>query len=484
MLSISGSVKRETGHHGGGSSLSMYNAPPDGTVEFEEFATLALERFSVLQIFENVSTRHIKGSNDWINKLNEELRKTTHLKSTLLTSSSGVDESDLNKDNISHFILRLAFCQTEELKRWFITQELDLFRYKLSRVANDPSVIEKFLSDNDLSYTPISNSEKQSIMESLIEMGTSATQVTSQNYYKIHFLEVLELVKSRRCFLKNGFAYVTISDFATVLIHVYRTRLSKSLTVLSRHIKDIEQDERIAELLRILRERDIGENFADTQSKEHLTADMMDSLSTKAFPLCMRHLHESLKQNHHLRHHGRLQYVLFLKGIGLPMEENLRLMRTEFARGPIPVDKFEKEYAYNIRHSYGKEGKRTSYTPYSCLKIITGNMPGPNDCHGCPFKHFERDFLKQKLRLYGRTEDEAQQILEQSDSNNYQIACQRYFEFAHKTEELVGINHPNQYFEQSMRLANGGATNNNSTQNPNQSMANRSQRYVKVEMTH
>lgn len=116
----------------------------------------------------------------------------------------------------------------------------------------------------------------------------------------------------------------------------------------------------------------------------------------------MRHLHESLKQYHHLRHYGRLQYVLFLKGIGLPLEENLKMWRMEFSRGSIPVDKvkklidilfcfvlkismflkFEKEYAYNIRHSYGKEGKRTSYTPYSCLKIITSHLPGNNEHHG------------------------------------------------------------------------------------------------------
>ena len=53
----------------------------------------------------------------------------------------------------------------------------------------------------------------------------------------------------------------------------------------------------------------------------------------------MRHLHESLKQYHHLRHYGRLQYVLFLKGIGLPLEENLKMWRIEFSRGSIPVDK-------------------------------------------------------------------------------------------------------------------------------------------------
>jgi hypothetical protein len=50
-------------------------------------------------------------------------------------------------------------------------------------------------------------------------------------------------------------------------------------------------------------------------------------------------------------------------------------------------------------------------------------------------------------------------ILELVDTSGYQLACQRYFEFTHKTEEIVTINHPNQYFESSYRINNGQSIN-------------------------
>jgi DNA primase large subunit len=76
----------------------------------------------------------------------------------------------------------------------------------------------------------------------------------------------------------------------------------------------------------------------------------------------MRNLQDSLKADKHLKHGGRLQYGLFLKAIGLSVEEALVFWRTGFSN--ITDDKFQKEYAYNVRYNYGLEGKRVNYNPY------------------------------------------------------------------------------------------------------------------------
>lgn len=53
----------------------------------------------------------------------------------------------------------------------------------------------------------------------------------------------------------------------------------------------------------------------------------------------MRQLHQSLRENHHLRHGGRMQYGLFLKAIGLSLEQALQFWRSEFIKGKVDADK-------------------------------------------------------------------------------------------------------------------------------------------------
>ena len=50
--------------------------------------------------------------------------------SQLLNGGKSTDSQQ--KDLISHFVLRLAYCRTNELRCWFLLQESDLFRYRFS----------------------------------------------------------------------------------------------------------------------------------------------------------------------------------------------------------------------------------------------------------------------------------------------------------------------------------------------------------------
>jgi DNA primase large subunit len=189
--------------------------------------------------------------------------------------------------------------------------------------------------------------------------------------------------------------------------------------------------------------------------------EQIDSLAQQSFPLCMKVLNRELRGKHHLRHQGRQQYGLFLKGIGLSLDDALRFWREEFTRN-MTSDQFDKSYAYNIRHNYGKEGKRTNYTAYGCMKIITGLAPPTSeDHHGCPFKNFSATALKNEMKAYKREQVDA--IIELVEGKHYQVACRRYFEMTHpniketnpemaKEDDGTPFNHPNAYYQKSRQL--------------------------------
>ncbi|EPY73223.1 hypothetical protein CB1_025522025 [Camelus ferus] len=83
-----------------------------------------------------------------------------------------------------------------------------------------------------------------------------------------------------------------------------------------------------------------GQDYSTQGNAGKISLDQIDSLSTKSFPPCMRQLHKALRENHHLRHGGRMQYGLFLKGIGLTLEQALQFWKQEFVRGKMDPDKW------------------------------------------------------------------------------------------------------------------------------------------------
>ncbi|KAJ2944582.1 hypothetical protein O0L34_g3933 [Tuta absoluta] len=447
---VSGSLVETYPH-----DLQMYKVPPTENISLQEFETLALERLSLLRSLSAGAT--LKGlrlySDEWREYVISDLRNQGLKYYAKLCEHTGcsTQESDLHmrrKDHIAHFILRLAYCRTEELRRWFIARESELFKMRFMTMKGE--AVEKFFKINNLCYTSISEEEKSEIIHFLRE-STAHQNIDEMKFYKVKFYEVLDLVRGRKVYLQGGYAYIPHKDFISVLSAQFRTHLKHTLAVACHHLGEIEQDERLVCLLKGLHQSYSGNDYADTKSV--VPIESLDSLSVKSFPLCMRQLHEQLRLAHHLRHGGRLQYGLFLKGIGVTLEDSLRFWRDEFTK-IMDLDKFEKQYAYNVRYNYGKEGSKRNYTPFSCMKIISGSI-GQGDCHGCPFKHCDASNLKNKLQGYGFDSQAVGEIVDTVKRGHFQIACSKYFDAVHGVDLGLGINHPNQYFEESQKLISG-----------------------------
>ncbi|KAI4152060.1 MAG: hypothetical protein LQ340_003125, partial [Diploschistes diacapsis] len=208
----------------------------------------------------------------------------------------------------------------------------------------------------------------------------------------------------------------------------------------------------------------------------HLTASSIDALAPQHFPLCMHHLHRTLRSTSHLRHFGRLQYTLFLKGLGLSLDECLAFWRRGFAARTDDAT-FDKQYRYNVRHAYGDVGgdsnrRGRGYAPLSCQRILTEHPPGPGDAHGCPYKHFSADRLAALLAATTPGADDQPLLLrgvrDDVAASRFHVACNRVFDWLHRAEiararadgrwtaaELDTIVHPNTYFKRSFLLKNG-----------------------------
>ena len=241
----------------------------------------------------------------------------------------------------------------------------------------------------------------------------------------------------------------------------------------------LDEDDRLTPILNHLSKNFATPDSTISDSDSALPGAPINALSidplSQHFPLCMRNLHMTLRKNSHLKHFGRLQYTLFLKGIGLTLEDCLIFWRQAFKL--ITDDTFNKEYRYNIRHAYGDVGgdairRGRGYSPFSCQKILTEHPPGSGESHGCPYRHFSVDNLTTLLQTTGVSDrDVLRGVKEDVEKKRFHIACNRVFEWVHQGDikrvkedgswgaaELDTIVHPNTYFKRSYLLKSGGTS--------------------------
>jgi DNA primase large subunit len=446
------------------SPISFYDALPGCDLSLADFETLAVERLKLLRILEKHSQMSAaKFSDEWKTNVAAEMKKAeladydnvfwNHHSKVALTQREREEKlapvmRNREKDHLSHYILRLAYCSTEELRRWFITQECDLFRYRAFKAGN----LNDFIKANGLNYHAV---ELKSIRETdpTLADNLNSLYVKSSTYYKVHFTEALDLVRKRTVYVEGGFCFVPESEMVSLVAHIFKTHLAQALVFTNKILPNLNEDERIVKVVGDLNSRYTGADYSRKDGDAVVRPDMIKPMAEKNdFPLCMRSMQAALETTHHLKYKARLQYGLFLKGIGLSLDDAIRYFRGEFTKAHVDADKFDKEYAYGIRYNYGKEGKKVNWTPWSCMRVIMESV-GPGENHGCPYRHSDPELLRSLLVKTGVEGGKLNDILQLVKEGHFQKACSAQFEATHIGQQLsTGIvNHPNQFCTESVK---------------------------------
>lgn len=454
--------------------LSFYDLPPQGEITLEEFEKWAIDRLKILQEIQSCISRN-KPVKEIAIIIKPQLQK-------LLPTTTSTPDAFLErkKDYYSHYILRLCFCRTKELRESFVRSETLLFKIRFNMLTTADQT--KFVQSLNLPLLQfISDEEKTQLAAQLYQTASPLLQFqlnlndeqqrkayfARERYIKLPFENVIELVGNRQVFIKDGFAYLPQFQQLNLLASEFSNNISESLIKTFQYLPRLNEDDRLLPILTHLSSgytvTDFDQTdgqFGDNSDNEINAESVWSPEIMKHYPLSVKYLLEGLKRNHHLRYNGRQQLSLFLKGIGLSADESLKFFAKAFTDGGnMTMDKFNKEYRYNFRHNYGLEGNRINYRPWDCRTILSKPRPGRGDYHGCPFRDWSHEKLTSELQKMNMTPSQISSVLDSCTKGEYTVANTKVFEFTHDfngsdpdIDDQTLIAHPNLYFERSRQL--------------------------------
>lgn len=137
------------------------------------------------------------------------------------------------KDHYSHFILRLAFSATEDLRRRFARAETMLFRFRFQK--DDSRERRAFVDSLSLDWEPVSDEERAEVADHLIGSTPGLRRVEDETWYKVDWEKVPELVERRSVYLRRGQAYVPGREQLSMIMAEFTARLERSLEVCSQN---------------------------------------------------------------------------------------------------------------------------------------------------------------------------------------------------------------------------------------------------------
>lgn len=457
------SDKQSHGEINDGTVLNLYKTVPYGQLTLEECQDLFRQRLEALFIMERLD--HIAEKN--ISIINNALRgiKCYAFKTNCIIQNRREDIQRHRQEHFSHLLMRMYCVYQSNLWPWFKSNEKKLFLLRLKDQATSlsGSQFESILKGFNFNFERIVGVQMRELLAEKV-IGWSSLEKVPNDIFKVHFTDALWLVSKRSVALKDGYAYLTRIDMINIVGDAFAKHLETELHFARQHFNlEMSQTRQLIESMdlvyqdyqdRMIDEKRKAQREQDNENRQPhaIDIDNLEPLVQNHYPPCMRYLHETLMADHHLKHSGRLYYGAFLRSGQVDLETAIEFWRREFTK-KIPNDKFERNYKYNIRHLYGKEGHKQALSCFSCDKIINENPPGPAEKHGCPFKHFGDSNLRTMLTKHGLKGVDIDSVILRRDEKDYKGACTRYFEYTKGYPLTDTIKTPAQFYYESRRIA-------------------------------
>lgn len=233
---------------------------------------------------------------------------------------------------------------------WLVTAESRLFA---ARLRCQPP------------YTAVAVLSSERIRYELLNADDSEIDVTQQGIYRVPFMEAPALVKHRDVIVRDGFCLVPLRRMGSVAVYHFRRCLEEQIRDLQCAIPAQGHElERLAPILDgfVVEARTLAgsaNSITKNSGRPKLEVAKMDSVAQKHFPLCMKQLHRKLRENHHLKYDGRVQYRMFLKGAGFSVHECINSSARNSSRRFQPPSSTRSTPTTSVTATDSKDPERT-----------------------------------------------------------------------------------------------------------------------------
>ena len=358
-------------------------------------------------------------------------------------------EKEIYEEFAGHGLLRLVAAEDPRVQGWLVEQEGDLFDWRFRKAKTTEIKIEvaKYLFGEKNVIAPRDlwarfDIEKQPFKEFKMKARRSGSMA-------VHFTCVPKMISSRSALLINGWVVALIDDFAgsvkSAFEKVLRTRIGESKESLDRIMRG-SVSEPIMELKKELSK--IIHSMSVTSGKIEWGGYKLFTRQS-VFPQCMMDLYNEVMSQGHISHEERLQLGLFLKNIGMSVDEQL-LFWYEKAVDNVGMtyDQFANGApGYQIRYMYGLEGGRTDYSAHKCASI--------QDRGYCSFLHqsvanIDENIRKEIKNPSNLQEDLMRELSRKVVDKKPGEACALMFQLRYKWRSYP-VKHPIGYLRQAAK---------------------------------